>query len=197
MEKRLWIVQCRTFFLLFEIAGDFFVFVFEIVLKIPHCADSGLISLKKMLKHSSTQQRNMICFLLEGLTGNVDFALFAAEIMVENFAQRNRHEIDVHDDFIWQQRLLRVVYNGFLVEDGVGVFRILYLQDTLYSIYYIYILVMVVIRVFFHSLGSTETHGIHVWNILIYLHLVDSYDKCRYIYNRPMDPSWETKICLF
>ena len=81
----------------------------------------------------------MICFLLEGLTGNVDFALFAAEIMVENFAQRNRHEIDVHDDFIWQQQLLRVVYNGFLVEDGVGVFRILYLQDTLYSIYYIYI----------------------------------------------------------
>jgi len=28
------------FFLLFEIAGVFF-FVFEIVLKIPHCADSG------------------------------------------------------------------------------------------------------------------------------------------------------------
>ena len=52
---------------------------------------------------------------------------------------------------------------------------------SIYSISYI-ILVIVVIRVFFHSLGCTETHSIHVWYIFIYLHLVDSYDECRYIY---------------
>lgn len=80
------------------------------------CLFSIWVDLLKENVETSPHPKKMICFLLEGfMILNVEFAQFAAEIMVEKFDPRNRHEIDVHDEFIRQQRLLRVVYNmGFL-----------------------------------------------------------------------------------